>query len=130
MSAGDDAMVFETERLRVRLATVDDVDLFYRLWTDPRVMRYVGFPRGLPITRDELRDRLSRTGESKFDRLLVVELKATGQAIGEAKRCQACITMPERGASVAVPEGRGRSFSRSRTPGPTSTSCERALLLR
>lgn len=85
MSTGDDAIVFETERLRVRLATVDDVDLFYRLWSDPRVMRYVGFPRGLPITRDDLRDRLSRAGESEFDRLLVVELKATGQAIGEAK---------------------------------------------
>jgi RimJ/RimL family protein N-acetyltransferase len=85
MSAKGDAPVFETERLRVRTATVDDVELFYTLWTDPHVMHYVGFPRGLRVTRDELRDRLSQGGPSAFEQLLVVELKATGQAIGQAK---------------------------------------------
>jgi RimJ/RimL family protein N-acetyltransferase len=77
--------VFETERLIVRRAAVDDVDLFYSLWTNPEVMRYVGFPHGIPITRGELVERLSSQGPSEFDRLLVVELKATGQAIGECK---------------------------------------------
>jgi len=80
-----DSLVFETERLRVRTATVANAELFYALWTDPRVMHYVGFPQGLRVTRDELRERLSRRGGSEFERLLVVELKATGQAIGEAK---------------------------------------------
>jgi len=77
--------VFETERLTVRTATVDDVDLFYALWNNPRVMQHVGFPQGLGITRDELQERLSKQGGSEFDHLLVVELTATGQAIGECK---------------------------------------------
>jgi len=77
--------VLETARLAVRTATVEDVALFYALWTDPRVMTYVGFPQGLRITRGELEERLSTQGESEFERLLVVELKATGQAIGECK---------------------------------------------
>ena len=76
-------MIFETERLVVRLATVDDVDLIYELWTDPRVMTNVGFPTGLRITRDKVRDDVAGRGASEFDQLLIVELKATGRAIGQ-----------------------------------------------
>lgn len=79
------SLVFETERLRVRTANMDDVELFYALWTDPRVMRHVGFPQGLPVTRDELRDRISKQGRSEFEQLLVVELRASSQAIGGCK---------------------------------------------
>ena len=84
MSPGH-SLVFETERLTVRTATVDDVDLFFALWTNPQVMKNVGFPHGLRVTRRELKERLSKQGTSEFEQLLVVELKATGQAIGECK---------------------------------------------
>jgi len=84
MSPGH-SLVFETERLIVRTATAEDVDLFYALWTNPQVMKNVGFPHGLRITRSELKERLSKQGRSEFEQLLVVELKATGQAIGECK---------------------------------------------
>ena len=77
--------IFETERLVVRAATVEDVDLYYALWTDARVMVHVGFPQGLRITRSRLEEILSAQEGSEFQRLLVVELKATGQAIGECK---------------------------------------------
>jgi len=83
--SSEQKVVFETERLLVRAATQDDAALFYALWTDPRVMTNVGFPQGLPVTQDELKKTLSRQGNSEFDRLLVVQLKATGQAIGECK---------------------------------------------
>jgi RimJ/RimL family protein N-acetyltransferase len=76
-------VVFRTERLIARTATADDVELLYALWTDPRVMTYVGLPHGMRITRGELRERLLTQGGSEFERLLVVELKATGQAIGQ-----------------------------------------------
>jgi RimJ/RimL family protein N-acetyltransferase len=46
-------------------------------------MTYVGFPRGLPVARDDLEDRLSKQGDSAFDQLLVIELRATGEGIGE-----------------------------------------------
>jgi RimJ/RimL family protein N-acetyltransferase len=84
MSPGH-SLVFETERLIVRIATVEDVDVFYVLWTNPQVMKNVGFPHGLRMTRSELKERLSKQGGSEFEQLLVVELKATGQAIGECK---------------------------------------------
>lgn len=84
MSTGN-TPVFETERLVVRIATVQDVDLYVALWTNPRVMANVGFPHGLRVTQGELIDRLQKQGPSEFDQLLVVELKASGQAIGECK---------------------------------------------
>jgi RimJ/RimL family protein N-acetyltransferase len=84
MSPGQ-SPVIETERLIVRPATEEDVDLFYALWTNPQVMKNVGFPHGLRITRSEIRERLSKGGGSEFKQLLVVELKATGQTIGEGK---------------------------------------------
>jgi RimJ/RimL family protein N-acetyltransferase len=75
--------VFETERLVIRTAGEQDTDLFYELWTDPRVMSNVGFPDGLRITRQEIESRLQQPSDSEFERVLVVESKATGQAIGE-----------------------------------------------
>ena len=81
----DAGLVFETERLRIRIATTGDVDLFYALWTDPQVMKYVGFPQGLHVTRSDLEERLSVQDGSEFEQLLVVEQKATGEAVGECK---------------------------------------------
>ena len=75
--------VFNTERLIVRAATAQDVDLLYELWTDPQVMANVGFPHGLRTTREEIENRLREPSESEFERVLTVELEATGQAIGQ-----------------------------------------------
>jgi [ribosomal protein S5]-alanine N-acetyltransferase len=82
------AQVFETHRLIVRTAAKDDVDLYYALWTNPEVMKNVGFPQGLRINRTEIKEQLSIQGESEFDQLLVIELKDSGQAIGECKLAQ------------------------------------------
>lgn len=75
--------IFRTERLSIATATVEDADLFVRLWGDPRVMRHVGFPDGMIITHDQMRSRLDRGGSAVFDRLLVVRIQANDQAIGE-----------------------------------------------
>lgn len=75
--------VFDTERLVIRAATEQDVDLLYMLWTDPRVMVHVGFPHGLRITRQEIEESLQGLFDSEFERVLVVELKATGETIGQ-----------------------------------------------
>ncbi len=77
--------LLETHRLIVRLATPEDADFFYELWTNSRVMTNVGFPQGLQITRREIVEKLMAQGESEFGRLLVVEEKATGTVIGESK---------------------------------------------
>lgn len=79
-------LVFETERLRVRTATAVDANPLYALWTDPQVMTFVGFPQGLPITREEIAASLEKQDPAQvFDRYLVVQLRATGEVIGECK---------------------------------------------
>jgi ribosomal-protein-alanine N-acetyltransferase len=75
--------VFHTERLLIRTATEKDVALLYEMWTDPRVMTNVGFPHGLRITRAKIEQQVRRPYDSEFDRVLVVVLAATGEAIGE-----------------------------------------------
>lgn len=76
-------IVLRTDRLLVRTATTDDVDLFCALWNDPRVMANVGFPHGLRATREDIRSRLARQTGRVLDQLLVVELRGTGKHIGE-----------------------------------------------
>ncbi len=79
-------LVFATERLQVRTATAVDADLLYALWTNPRVMTFVGFPQGLRITLEEITVKLDMQDPAQvFDRYLMVELQATGEVIGECK---------------------------------------------
>ncbi len=81
----DPPVVFETAGLAVRRATAQDADMYYRLWTDPRVMTNVGFPNGLPTSRQEILEQIAASEPAEFDRLLVVVLKSSDQAIGECK---------------------------------------------
>ncbi|MBN1583505.1 MAG: GNAT family N-acetyltransferase [Anaerolineae bacterium] len=81
----DRTIVFKTERLAVRLMTEQDVDLIHDLWTDPRVMTYVGFPKGLRITREQILERHLNTKKDAFEQLLIIELEKSGQAIGHCK---------------------------------------------
>jgi len=77
------SLIFQTARLLIRQATVDDADLYYALWTNPAVMKHVGFPQGLPITRQEIEEKLQNQGPDVYGRLLVVVLQETGESIGE-----------------------------------------------
>jgi len=80
----DHRIVCETERLILRIATLEDADLFHALWTSPQVMTNVGFPQGLRIERSEIENRLSKQRDETLEQLLVVEVRATDQPIGEA----------------------------------------------
>lgn len=82
--SGNSQVVFRTKRLYVRTAAEADADLYFALWTDSRVMTNVGFPTGLPISREEIIATIRRTKELPiFDQRLVVALKKTDQSIGE-----------------------------------------------
>lgn len=80
--------IFSTDRLVIRPASPknEDVDFLYELWTNPLVMKNVGFPRGLKISRSQVIEKLeSEISSAPFDcRLMVIE-KGTNVAIGEAK---------------------------------------------
>ncbi len=78
-------MVFKTDRLRVRVATIHDTNHFYDLWASPRVMGNVGFPYGLPITRKQISAQLAQQGARIFDSRLIVILRQGGVPIGECK---------------------------------------------
>jgi RimJ/RimL family protein N-acetyltransferase len=78
-------LVFETERLAIRKATIEHVAMFFDLWNDPRVMANVGFPHGLRMTREQIQLLIEQQSAAEFDRLLVIGLKMTDEAIGECK---------------------------------------------
>ncbi len=88
-SFAENTAVFHTDRLIIQRATVADADMFFALWTDPAVMQHVGFPQGLPITQQEIEEKLRNQGEGVYGRLLVVVLQATGERIGECFMTQA-----------------------------------------
>lgn len=77
-------IIFETKRLLIRKATVDDVAHFYALWTNPQVMGNVGFPQGLKVIRNQVENMIREQGDGAFNGRLLVMLKATGEKIGEA----------------------------------------------
>ncbi|MEW5825737.1 MAG: GNAT family protein [Candidatus Bipolaricaulota bacterium] len=72
--------LFNTQCLAVRRAVADDAPFILSLWSDPQVMRFVGFPRGLPTAARDVSQRLRLPGRSP---LLVVEYRETGEPVGQ-----------------------------------------------
>ncbi len=82
-----DPLPLHTKRLTIRMATVDssDIELIFDLWTDPSVMAPVGFPDGLPTSKEEVRALMTRKSESELSALLIVELTANATPLGQCK---------------------------------------------
>ncbi len=59
--------------------------IYLALWTNPAIMKNMGFPNGLKITAEEIAAKIGEQGEVEYGRYLVAELKSTHQAIGECK---------------------------------------------
>ncbi len=78
-------VLFQTKHLRVRRACADDAEFIHSLWTSPDVMRFVGFPEGLSISVDEVREEIEETGNADFGSRLIVERAGDGVRIGQAK---------------------------------------------
>lgn len=80
-------MVFETERLIIRLAqpAEEDIAIYHRLWNHPQVMINVGFPQGLGISKEDISAKLAQQDNAPFDCRLLVVRKKDGTIIGESK---------------------------------------------
>ena len=80
-------MVFETNQLIIRKATLSDcdVDMYYRLWNHPKVMANVGFPNGLCISKKDIISQFKQSGESTYKCRLMAIRKDDETAIGECK---------------------------------------------
>jgi RimJ/RimL family protein N-acetyltransferase len=76
--------IFETKRLIVRTAAVEDAAMYVALWNDPQVMTNVGFPEGLGVTEEEMAERIRTRPDEDYESFLVVVRKSDGAALGEA----------------------------------------------
>ncbi len=77
--------IFETKRLIIRKSEEKDTPLFYSLWTNGEVMKFVGFPKGLKVTEEEIKDGILKQSEDEYNKPLVVQVKEPGETIGECK---------------------------------------------
>lgn len=79
--------VFETKRLYIKKAeaTEKDIENYYRLWNSGEVMKMVGFPEGLGISRQEIHEQFEKLGKTEFDSCLAVHRKEDDKFIGECK---------------------------------------------
>jgi RimJ/RimL family protein N-acetyltransferase len=82
----DEQTIIKTARLRIRTARLTDAQILFRLWTDPRVMTNVGYPKGLKISHREIEDGIrGQDPGTEFGKYLIAELQAGALAIGECK---------------------------------------------
>ena len=63
-TGGDDGLSSTAVRLHIRETTLDDLADLGRLWNDGHVMQWVGFPEGLGLEHDGLRDWFERLQSS------------------------------------------------------------------
>ena len=95
----------ETSRLRLRMFRPEDLDAMCEITSDAEVMRYIGY--GLPLTREETRENLSRIvsafGRRGFGRW-ALELKETGALVGY---CGLSLGNEEVGVELAYMLSRG-----------------------
>jgi len=61
-------LVFETKRLDVSKSeiTEEEIDALFSLWTNSDVTKNVGFPNGVPYTKEKIRERLEQRNVSIF----------------------------------------------------------------
>lgn len=78
-------IIFETSRLIIRTARVEDAPVYFALWTNSAIMKNMGFPDGLLISQEEIAAKIEEQGGMEYGRLLVAVLKITRQVIGECK---------------------------------------------
>jgi len=82
--------LFQTKRLLIRKARPnhEDIQLLTTLWNHPEVMKYVGFPKGLQISPEDVKGQVLRNEENPYSSFLIVEEKS--DKIG-----QCCIGIPD-----------------------------------
>ncbi len=76
-----------TDRLLIRFATTDDKDInfLFKLWNNPKVTTFQGFPNGLKLNFEQIEKQMSNYSGDEYGRVLVATLRSTGDIIGECK---------------------------------------------
>jgi RimJ/RimL family protein N-acetyltransferase len=79
--------IFETKRLNIFKAeiTEEEVAALFSLWTNSEVVKNVGFPKGIPYTKEKIKQKLENNKDSIFKSSLIVRSKKNDQIIGSCK---------------------------------------------
>jgi RimJ/RimL family protein N-acetyltransferase len=82
------SIVFNTRRLIVRIPNIDreDHQFLFELWNNPKVMCFVGFPKGLNTSLEKVKKQLfdENKKNSSLDRVLMIE-DHNKKVIGQCK---------------------------------------------
>ena len=90
-------LITQTDRLTLRVPTMDDVDVLAAYWSDPETMKYIGHS-GEPWTREVVEQRLAQAIERQRISGMcfwVVERRDTGMVIGQGGLVPVANTGPE-----------------------------------
>ncbi len=79
------AYVLHTSQLRVRRAEPADAEFIRSLWSSPRVMCFVGFPKGLATTANEIEKQIEGNSASELGVLLIAETLKSNVRVGQCK---------------------------------------------
>lgn len=80
-------MIFRTARLVVRNATDSqtDISVFQKIWADKKIMKNVGFPEGIHLSDEEIRQKILSDKKEPFDSMLLAQFADSGEIIGECR---------------------------------------------
>ena len=83
----NDNRSIQTKRLEIRItsATNENILFLYSLWTNPDVMKFVGYPQGLRISKKDIEKQLQKEYPDEYNRTLLAFLKDSNIPIGECK---------------------------------------------
>ena len=83
----NDNWSIQTKRLEIRKTSAinENISFLYSLWTNPDIMKFVGYPQGLRISEEDIKKQLQKEYLDEFNRVLLVFLKDSNIPIGECK---------------------------------------------
>lgn len=73
-------MFIRKNNLTIRNATSKDASILFKWWNDGKVMAHAGFPNGLGISKEMIKEQISKEAD-ETGRTLIIE--ADGMPIGE-----------------------------------------------
>jgi RimJ/RimL family protein N-acetyltransferase len=68
---GIDLLLLKKDNLTIRNATIEDANLLCSWWNDGKIMAHAGFPNGLGITEDSIKEKLLTDSDDKYRRLII-----------------------------------------------------------
>ena len=64
---------YNDKTIKLRSATTEDIKYFYKWWNDGEVMEHAGFPLGLNITEERIKQSIDKNCDTK--QLLIMEFE-------------------------------------------------------